>query len=305
MSYPRRLPFLLTAILAALYSPAPIQAQDMFDPNYGKTVLNGARAGTQEYDLQKDIEDCQNFLSEINHKYSDNIYALLADGKLEQAVAQQRKALELLKQVKYESKLSKLSIKQAITQSYVYIAGLYRNSNKSEQAGQALMEGFRDPAGEKYFSYAMQAGGDFLSAEKPELAAESFKAALSVADESKEIWAIQGMWKALLKEGRSNQVIEELKNSESKIKTMDKPTVARSYRVAMKEIYEQIGLKTYAANLQEQLDNKHCPVCHSDATVKMIQYGLVVGAPPDTPLGGCCIEPDSPHWWCSKDKVAF
>lgn len=49
-----------------------------------------------------------------------------------------------------------------------------------------------------------------------------------------------------------------------------------------------------------------CPKCSQSDRVVAITYGYVNPTiAPDAVLGGCCIEPDSPAWFCHRCKRRF
>jgi len=83
------------------------------------------------------------------------------------------------------------------------------------------------------------------------------------------------------------------------------PLPVRSARVAHLDFLKRHGRQADAAVVQKSLADKHCPVCGSDSHVQRIAYGLIRGPLPNAHRGGCMISPDSPQWYCQKDKLEF
>ena len=84
-----------------------------------------------------------------------------------------------------------------------------------------------------------------------------------------------------------------------------KPLPLRSARVAQRTFLKNHGREAEAAKVQKSLDDKHCPVCGSDSQVQKIAYGLIRNPLPNVHSGGCMVGPDSPQWYCQKDKIEF
>jgi len=64
--------------------------------------------------------------------------------------------------------------------------------------------------------------------------------------------------------------------------------------------------KEAASRISNLFKEKYCPLCCSDNGVIPIAYGLPCGPMgDDIHLGGCIESPNSPRWWCKRDKLAF
>lgn len=87
---------------------------------------------------------------------------------------------------------------------------------------------------------------------------------------------------------------------------------ARTARCSFAEFLHRIGgREDDVQKIKALVNDKHCPVCHSDAQVQKIGYGRTTFKP-GVPHGGCCILRSSaldiqisPVWHCDKDKVSF
>jgi hypothetical protein len=80
----------------------------------------------------------------------------------------------------------------------------------------------------------------------------------------------------------------------------------RAERFELQHIYEMERKK-----INNDLDDKHCPICGSEEAVIPITYGLVRGRPgsgeqlPEAKDKGCMVAFGHPKWWCKKDKTEF
>lgn len=86
-----------------------------------------------------------------------------------------------------------------------------------------------------------------------------------------------------------------------------KPSNTRAARIAFRDMYKRLGRTSEADKMDNELNDKHCPICHSDSAVVPIGYGLPTGPADNNAihLGGCMFSNSSPQWWCNKDKVSF
>ena len=84
-----------------------------------------------------------------------------------------------------------------------------------------------------------------------------------------------------------------------------KPLIARAARVALRDLFMRQHRKDEAGKIVADLDDKHCPICHSASPVIPIGYGLTVGSDGSFRSGGCVVTKYSARWWCTVDKCAF
>lgn len=79
----------------------------------------------------------------------------------------------------------------------------------------------------------------------------------------------------------------------------------RTGRVWLRNLYREEKKTVEAQKIEHALNDRHCPVCGSEANVKGIVYGLTSGPVNGAHLGGCNFTETSPKWWCNKDKLEF
>lgn len=79
---------------------------------------------------------------------------------------------------------------------------------------------------------------------------------------------------------------------------------ARTLRENLVSRLRAQGRKDEALRVQEQLKDKHCPMCHSDEHVVRITYGLPLGGASEDHINGGCVI-DTPRFYCKTDKLRF
>lgn len=284
---------LLTAMVwITNYSLPAAIAQDAFakdTANTNKSLIDSTPRLTSEAAL-KEIDECGKYLKSIMEKYVYDSGQLLFKGKFEQSYKQHETALKLLKEAKYQTPWSRDAIKTQIHFTYESMAGLCSNANKFELAGKIYMQGFHDPTGLKYPDNAISAGECFLKANSFALAEEAFREAIATAKDSKQYWALRGLWKTLVTEGKLDTVKAGLKEAEIRVTSSTDSSLRSGLRAAMKETYEQMGDEKSAAALRDQINDRHCPKC---------------GGLTEISFGGCVVDEYGPKWWCDKDRLAF
>ena len=119
-------------------------------------------------------------------------------------------------------------------------------------------------------------------------------------------WRSNALAEAVDKQGRSAEAEEIAHESVVRAEKLKQPKAVRAGKTTLKNLLERHGKKAQAAELEKQLADDHCPVCHSNSGILRIVYGYTGGRlAPGTYPGGCVVGADSPRFYCPRDKIKF
>lgn len=147
---------------------------------------------------------------------------------------------------------------------------------------------------------------EILIKQKKYKEAESFLTGL-IKDDRTDKYPHDRIWLAKVYDREKDPGLAEktLNDLERSAQLAKRPLDVRSARVAYLDFLTAHNRKADAAKVQQALNDKHCPICGSEQEVQPIAYGLIRNPPPNVHLGGCMVGPDSPRWYCQKDKLEF
>lgn len=187
-------------------------------------------------------------------------------------------------------------------------ADLYVAQEKYDLAGKAELSAYEKLKAVRQRGNSemiCKAGEYYLEGKNYAQAEATFEKAIKELDDVDWVDAQKGLWITYLNQDKKDQLIASIAAASERVKKIGYPTLTRQFRFALKEIYDDLGDKVNSAKVEAQLNDKHCPLCGSDKSQEPIVYGLPAGEMKDVHLGGCIVTEESPHWYCTKDKVSF
>jgi len=183
--------------------------------------------------------------------------------------------------------------------------GIYRAQNKYDKVEQAYRQ-MADLYKDYHVASLSQSISEAMLQQKKYKAAEDFLSGLIVKDMDCKYPADRISLAQVYEANNQLSLAEKtLIDLERRSLLEHKPQPLRSARVAYLTFLKNHGRANDAAKVQKSLDDKHCPICGSDSQVQEIAYGLIRKPLPNVHRGGCMVGPDSPQWYCQKDKIEF
>lgn len=141
----------------------------------------------------------------------------------------------------------------------------------------------------------LKAGNYFLKAKNIVAAQKAFDSAMASVDTPDRFDVQKRSWDILIENGQSELVSNQLKAA-AQAKPYKTLVGRRHYLYNIRETFQAIGDSANAELIEDQLEDKHCPLCGSDKLIRPV-YEVI--------RPSCINSPWDAKWWCTKDKVEF
>jgi tetratricopeptide (TPR) repeat protein len=238
--------------------------------------------------------------SKIFATYMEPAERAQKQGKPDEAIALQEGAIaawNTLPDTAYRSSM--------LRQSFLTIAQIYENQNRWDKVEQTHRQLAAVFDGIEFAPDGIAIARACVKQQKYKEAESVYRQLIKGTKRDDQAYCYRELVAVFAAQKQFDQEEKTLKDFLDDANQLHKPKLVRSARLAYATFLKERGRQVEAAQVDQQLVDKHCPICGSDAAVQPIEYGCFGRPKQGITQGGGIAFSDSPRWFCTNDNTPF